>query len=632
MMNKFLFTSIFALGAAVVLWIGGIFLGADAIGLTVTALIGIVYLIGTYELSTFRRSTNGLASVLREPVNGSENLDSWIAKIPTNLQNPVRMRINGDRIALAAPVLTPYLLGLLVMLGLLGTFIGMVDTLKGAVTALEGTTELEAIRAGLTAPIGGLGLAFGTSVAGVSASAMLGLLSTLSRRERILASQQLDQVVAADLLHHSHTYQQQQAFRAIQEQADVMPKVAGQLSDLAEHLEKMNERIGSQLQDSQQQFNDRIIEQYQSLNQSLDLSLKSTLRDTVKDVGDKLHPLAKNTFEQLSSSAEQTQDKLQQLNQTHLKTLDSLAEKQQDKIHTAVSNNLEQQSKSLDSLLNQVGSMVTELISETQKGGIEARSKFDQMSDQWNQQQNEHAEKISQLMQQELASMRKQESQKADAAVARLDELQAVAGEHLTAMGLKLEEPMTRLIEAVSETPKAAAEVIGQLRDEMSNTLERDNELLAERAQLMDQLDTLSTTLAINSGEQQQSIENFITGSSKTLTEIGEQFGTHLASESEKMSVMADSFTSSGIELASWAEAFQSAVHHFSESNVQLMESLSRIEQSLSASNERSDEQLAYYVAQAREIIDHNVLSHQKIISALNAQKPTQLAVSGVAK
>ena len=56
-------------------------------------------------------------------------------------------------LALPAPVLTPYLVGLLVMLGLLGTFVGMVETLQGAVIALEGTTELQAIRAGLAAPI-----------------------------------------------------------------------------------------------------------------------------------------------------------------------------------------------------------------------------------------------------------------------------------------------------------------------------------------------------------------------------------------------------------------------------------------------------------------------------------------------
>jgi hypothetical protein len=37
----------------------------------------------------------------------------------------------------------------------------------------------------------------------------------------------------------------------------------------------------------------------------------------------------------------------------------------------------------------------------------------------------------------------------------------------------------------------------------------------------------------------------------------------------------------------------------------------------LQGSGERSDEQMAYYVAQAREIIDHNMLAHQEIINQL---------------
>ena len=50
-----------------------------------------------------------------------------------------------------APALAPYLVGLLVLLGMLGTFLGMVVTFKGAVFALEGSTDLQAIRSNLEA-------------------------------------------------------------------------------------------------------------------------------------------------------------------------------------------------------------------------------------------------------------------------------------------------------------------------------------------------------------------------------------------------------------------------------------------------------------------------------------------------
>ena len=82
---------------------------------------------------------------------------------------------------------------------MLGTFLGMVVTLRGTGLALESATDLHAIRASLAAPVKGLGFAFGTSIAGVATSAMLGLLSALCRRDRILASQQFDARVATTL-------------------------------------------------------------------------------------------------------------------------------------------------------------------------------------------------------------------------------------------------------------------------------------------------------------------------------------------------------------------------------------------------------------------------------------------------
>jgi len=212
-MIKFLFSGAFVLGALAIIWIGQIFLGVDVFGLGVTILIGVVYAVGTWELMQFRRATNNLIQELGKLSEPLSDLNQWLAKIDPSLQNAARLRIDGERNALPAPVFTPYLVGLLVMLGLLGTFIGMVDTLNGAVAALEGDSELEAIRAGLAAPIEGLGLAFGTSVAGVAASAMLGLLSTLSRRERLQASHFLDTKVAGELRGFSIKHQQQLAFQ-----------------------------------------------------------------------------------------------------------------------------------------------------------------------------------------------------------------------------------------------------------------------------------------------------------------------------------------------------------------------------------------------------------------------------------
>ena len=95
--------------------------------------------VGAVELLQFRRATStltrSLAALSDRASADLEALDAWLTKLHPPLQHSVRRRIEGERVALPMPVLTPYLVSLLVMLGLLGTFVGLVETLKGVVGA-----------------------------------------------------------------------------------------------------------------------------------------------------------------------------------------------------------------------------------------------------------------------------------------------------------------------------------------------------------------------------------------------------------------------------------------------------------------------------------------------------------------
>ena len=178
--NRNLSLIAFILGLAAVTWVTLGYVGGSALALTVSCIIAATYVAGAIELRRFFAGTSALAQALGNIPDGRFDLGEWLQQVPGNLQNAVRLRIAGERVALPGPGVTPYLVGLLVLLGMLGTFLGMVVTLKGAVLALESTTDLLAIRSALAAPVRGLGVAFGTSVAGVATSAMLGLLSTLA--------------------------------------------------------------------------------------------------------------------------------------------------------------------------------------------------------------------------------------------------------------------------------------------------------------------------------------------------------------------------------------------------------------------------------------------------------------------
>jgi hypothetical protein len=77
-----------------------------------------------------------------------------------------------------------YLTGLLVFLGLMGTFYGLLETVSsvaGVINALDPTTgdtasQFSTLQEGLAAPLGGMGTAFSSSLFGLAGSLVLGFL------------------------------------------------------------------------------------------------------------------------------------------------------------------------------------------------------------------------------------------------------------------------------------------------------------------------------------------------------------------------------------------------------------------------------------------------------------------------
>ncbi|MBP1848890.1 flagellar motor protein MotA [Rhizobium halophytocola] len=83
-----------------------------------------------------------------------------------------------------------YLIGLLVFLGLLGTFWGLLGTI-GSISSViqsldpasgDGNDILQALKSGLTAPLAGMGTAFSSSLLGLSGSLILGFLDLQAGR------------------------------------------------------------------------------------------------------------------------------------------------------------------------------------------------------------------------------------------------------------------------------------------------------------------------------------------------------------------------------------------------------------------------------------------------------------------
>ncbi|MDG5976072.1 hypothetical protein H010_12459 [Hydrogenophaga taeniospiralis CCUG 15921] len=809
--SRALLVGAFLLGLFAIAWVGVGFIGtASWLALGMTVAIAAAYLVGALEIQRFRSASGGLADALAHIPQPLSSLADWLARVPAPLQNAVRQRVESGRGALPGLALTPYLIGLLVMLGMLGTFLGMVVTFKGAVFALEGSADLGAIRGALAAPIKGLGISFGTSVAGVASSAMLGLMSAIARRERLDVARQLEQHTAGALRPFTATQRSDDTFAALQRQADALPQVVTQLQALMEKVERRHAQLDEQLTARQDQFHREAAAAYTGLGQSVAQALNESLTTSARVAGESIQPVVENAMAAIAQESTRLHERVSAAVQTQLTglstqfaaTTGSVAEGWQsalqnhartsEQLVSGLGNALEQfnasfearaaqllanvqqataqqhseqaqaeaqklavwttalqgmasglqaewqqvgaqnlaQQQAVCQTLEHTASALQQSASEQATRSMESVARLLDKSEalvqarteaeaQWAQQHGQRMDELAALWRSELSALRAEESThlqalrseeaargqaaverlaslqtelatqlqalradeasrqrataeqavalhtvistelqalrteeathlqtlrseeaaRGQAAVQRLGELQAAVTEHLATLGTSLEAPMSRLLETASEAPKAAAEVIGQLRGEMSRLTERDNLALQERTELVAHISSLLQNVQQTTGEQRAAIESLVASATTVLNQTGAQFAQTLGAQAGRADEQTAQLATSAAELAALGQAFQQGVALFSSTNEKLVDGLQRVEGAIGQHMARSDEQLAYYVAQAREVIDLSISAQQGIVEdmrSLRAAKPATAkaaapAVQGVA-
>ncbi|MBR8201205.1 DUF802 domain-containing protein [Burkholderia vietnamiensis] len=914
---------VFIAGLLAVGWIGAGYVASNPLAAAVTLLIGACYVAGAWELQRYRQATATLTRAVAGLTEPPATLDTWLDTLHPGLRGAVRARVEGARVALPGPALTPYLVGLLVLLGMLGTLLGMVVTLKGTGAALESATDLDAIRASLIAPVKGLGFAFGTSIAGVATSAMLGLLSALVRRERIEAAQLLDAKIATTLRVHSSAHQRDESFRLLQRQADVMPALVDRLHTMMTALDARSAALHDRQIESQQAFFERTERAYAGLAANVGDALKESAAESARVAGAALQPVVAATMtglaqemaalrdtvtgavqrqlDALAGGFEQTTADVtaawgraldeqrragdavaQQLQTTLGRFTDTFAQRSSDlldgvatrlestegRLSDAWRDALAQQQQVGDALADRharalgeaaatferhsaaalvamrdahaglqtqlaardeerlaawsdsLAAMAAKLGDEWQRAGVHSAGRqqeicdalaqttrdltaqaatFEQRSndllstirdshaglqtqlaardeerlaawnaslaamaaklgDEWQRagvhsagRQQEICDALAQTtrdltaqaatferrsndllstirdshagLQTQLAARdeerlaawnaslaamaaklgdewqragvhsagRQQEicdalaqtirDLTAQAATferrsndllstirdshaglqtqlaARDEERLAAWSDSLAALAAALRDEwaqtsaqaamrqqdicdtlartanaitaqaqahasdtineISRLVQAASEAPKAAADVVAELRQRLSDSMVRDTAMLDERSRLLATLETLLGAVNHASTEQRTAIDALVSTSADLLERVGARFNDAVDAETRKLDSVAAQVTAGAVEVASLGDAFGAAVQVFGESNDKLLSHLQRIEAALEKSLARSDEQLEYYVAQAREVIDLSMMSQKQIVEDL---------------
>lgn len=587
-MTRYFHHAVFFVGLAAVCWVGVGYIGSNPLALAITLLIGAFYLMGALELHRFRQATATLAQSLADMPGPPASLGHWLDQLHPSLRNAVRLRIEGERVGLPGPALTPYLAGLLVLLGMLGTFLGMVVTLNGTGIALESAADLQAIRASLAAPVKGLGLAFGTSVAGVAASAMLGLVSALCRRDRLQAAQLLDTKIASTLRVFSLAHQREESFKLLQRQGDAMPELVDRLQAMMATMERQSQALNERLLASQDGFHSKAEAAYAGLASSVDRSLKQSLTESARVAGAAIQPVVEATMAGIAREAAAMHETIEHGVQRQLEGLSTRFEQ-----HSA-------------SLLGTVGQAQAELQAKM-------AAQDQQRLAAWTDALEAMASSLQQEWQQAGARSESQQQEICKTLAETARELSAQTEAHARSTIAEI----AQLVQTASEAPRAAAEVIAELRQKLSDSMVRDNAMLEERSRILETLQTLLDGVNHASTEQRSAIDALVAASADVLDRVGTRFTDKVEAQTEKMAGVAAQITGSAVEVASLGEAFGFAVQLFSQSNDKLVAHLQRIESALGKSIARSDEQLDYYVAQAREVIDLSILSQKQIVEDL---------------
>jgi hypothetical protein len=713
-------TSVFwwlsALGVLAVVWVGASHAASNPWVLAVCLLIAGVFVAGVWGLAGYRKASARLRTGLQALPAAQAGLEAWLLTQDASLRAAVRLRILGERVALPAPTLPAYLSGVLVLLGMLGTLAGMMAALQGTGIALETASDLQAVRDTLAAPVRGLGYAFGTSIAGIASSAVLGVLAALCRRERQALARDLDAAIAGPLHVFTRGYQQDDSWRLLREQAGLLPALVDRLQGLAAAIEQRDIAQTTALQAQQHAFHHHAQAAYEQLAASVQQSLQASIVQASEASSRALQPVAQAAMAGIGDSTRALHAHLTQALQTQ-------ARETSEGLHSATVRMADLWTQALEGQRQQGASMLTEVQATLQhtearreaqatalqtalgqhmqasvQGNAEvwaqalAQLQAAQAAQQTQQQTCQQALLAQQQAQQQASEQQRQhewqaaeqqrqaawlaaEQQQQAARQAQEQALQArqdlletqrrdawrdtgtdlmtqlsgqwqQAGEahwlrqqqasdalrqHLDGLHAGTQQQasamlaeVSKLMQAAAEAPRAAAEVMAELRQSLSDSLQRDSTMLAERNQLLGALGSLLGTVNQASTQQREAIDALVLAGDTLLARASERFDARVEADAARLDAAATRASLAAVEVASLGDVFAAAVASFEQGNTALLARLQGLEGALEKTILRSDEQLAYYIAQAREVVDLSVLSQRQIVADLKTLSAPQ--------
>jgi hypothetical protein len=553
--------------------------GVDTLALGLVLLIGAGLAVGVIE-GFFRASRAERllreARALPEPAS----LEA-IEKASPQVRVFLEARIAGAPAVVTSAPFTPYLLGLLVMIGLLGTFLGLFETLRGAREALSASGDIATLRAGMAAPMTGLSRAFGTSAVGVSASAMLGLGAVFVRRAEGRVAAVIGRYATTTLVPLTLAGRQLAALTALAASAEAL------LVDQRRAAADAATAIRAAATDIRADIDRGIARAADAVTAAAQPLLAETVAKVSAAAGGALEGVIGRLDEDARAKSER--------DARHLAALTTLAEAATTDLARGATESFATTAAALERAVTAVGDAEARADARETARARDAQSRIESLVTVFATQ----LESVSG----HLADPLGRAAQAAEASVtiaAKLVEgAQAQLGveaSEAAARGAKLDALITTLAAVAAQVAEDAAAKTSLL-ETLARAMDTRTQAAEERAEAR------ATRLADRLELHAQGLDESLRVTMGTVGEASELL------------------RSGGAELVSVAEMFTAAVDRYRDASDRWLENLGAIEDALATKDGAGDAAalLGSYVAQTREVFDHSLQFQRELFTELRA-------------
>jgi hypothetical protein len=608
--------------------------GTDAVACFITLMMAVALVLGIAELAVLSTRTRKLrAELLSLPQNATSD---HVSRASPLLRALLSARLDRTNLPVPAPVFAPFLIGLLVMLGLLGTFLGLFETLRGTGQALTASADIDALRAGLKAPISGLMRGFGTSAAGVASSALLGLAAVFVRRDNARLSLNLHAIVSGPLGRFSSAHRELIALESLAEQGQAWPKAAQALSEAVAALKALEGSFVRSQRDASEQSHAQLqratdglsglANDWRRAHAQAATQMQEAIASATAHVGEAMR-------DGFGKAAQLSSDALRPLVERAVLETSSALSAHLCQVQGAIAQDLDARNAELRA---QLQALTGQLAERAQRLLAGEQARTEGLGERW--------QALAAATEQASARAAEREQSRAGALAELAQEVRddltkaAAALRARETRGSQAEERQQVRADALISQLGAAATTIGAAAADQVDALQQfvaatDGRLRESEARSEARLQALLQALSQRAEEQAQRLARFEQSLLERNEASAESLRDRLAGHADKLDqdlertagLVAQAATllhGSGIELGATVESFAGAVEQQREGARAWLESLGELERAVANAGEAAAaDVLGQHLVRTHELFDQQLQFHQELIEQLRSAR-----------